>query len=465
LICIKAQWYPSLLNRTMTQDLIAKYDRRVPRYTSYPTAPQFTPRVRAANYRVWLGGLDPALPLSLYFHIPFCDSLCWFCGCHTKVVRRYEPIAAYLEFLLTELDRVADLLAGHRKVCHVHLGGGTPTILEPADMECLFARLRERFDLLPGADVAVENDPREFNGDLVQAMARAGVTRASLGLQDINSQVQRAVNRIQSMDETKHVAEALRAAGIGSINIDLMYGLPYQTVSRVLSTIEAVLDLGPDRICLFGYAHVPWMKRHQRLIDDAALPDAEARFAQYMAAVERLREAGYVWIGLDHFALPDDPLAAAARDGTLHRNFQGYTTDSAPVRLGFGPSAIGSLPQGFVQNEVPMHAYREALDAGGLPIARGLTLDDDDRLRGAVIERLMCFLEVDLDAVCGSFGEDPDVFTDALSALAGMEADGIVALDGACVRVTARGRPFVRGVCAAFDRYLEPGETRHARAV
>jgi oxygen-independent coproporphyrinogen-3 oxidase len=451
--------------RPLPRDLLAKYDRRVPRYTSYPTAPQLTPVVQAADYRAWLGALDPALPLSLYFHIPFCDSLCWFCGCHTKIVRRYEPIAAYLALLLGEMDRVADLLPGRRKVCHVHLGGGTPTILEPADMARLFARLRARFELLPGADVAVENDPREFNQDLVETMARVGVNRASLGLQDVNPQVQRAVNRVQSLDETKRVVDALRGAGIASINIDLMYGLPYQTVARVLTTIEAALGLAPERICLFGYAHVPWMKRHQRLIDEAALPDAEERFDQYMAAAKRLQEAGYVWVGLDHFARPDDALALAAREGTLHRNFQGYTTDDAPVRLGFGASAIGSLPQGFVQNQVPMHAYRGALEAGGLPIARGLVLGDDDRLRGAVIEQLMCFLEVDLAEVCREFGAEPSGFAGEIDSLAEMAADGLVVIEGWRLRVTERGRPFVRTLCAAFDAYLEPGATRHAQAV
>ena len=232
--------------------LLAKYDRRVPRYTSYPTAPRFTPAARGERYRAWLGELDPALPLSLYFHIPFCDILCWFCGCHTKMVRRYAPVAAYMDLLLRELDRVADLLPGRHKVCHLHLGGGTPTILEPADMERLFERLRARFDLLPDADIAIENDPREFNQALVETMARVGVNRASLGLQDVNIQVQRAVNRVQSIDETKRVAQALRGAGIGSINIDLMYGLPYQTVARVLASIEAALELAPDRVCLFG---------------------------------------------------------------------------------------------------------------------------------------------------------------------------------------------------------------------
>ena len=450
--------------------LLARYDRRVPRYTSYPTAVQFTPAVQGDRYRAWLGDLDPALPLSLYFHIPFCDSLCWFCGCHTKVVRRYAPIAAYLELLLRELDRVADLLpgsveTGRHKVCHVHLGGGTPTILEPADMARLFARLRARFDLLPDADIAIENDPRAFNQDLVETLARVGVNRASLGLQDVNIQVQRAVNRVQSIDETRRVARALRGAGIASINIDLMYGLPYQTVARVLSSIEAALELAPERVCLFGYAHVPWMKKHQRLIDEASLPDAEERFAQYLAAAERLQEAGYLWIGLDHFARPGDALAKAARDRTLHRNFQGYTTDSAPVRLGFGPSAIGMLPQGLVQNVVPMKAYRDAIEAGALPVARGLALTEDDRLRGAAIEQLMCFLEVDLDAIAQSFEADPRVFAGDLARLEEMAADGLVEIDGWRVRVTEAGRPFLRTACAAFDCYLEPAATRHAQAV
>ncbi len=455
-----------MTNKTnRANSLLAKYDRRVPRYTSYPTAVQFTPAVRGDRYRAWLEDLDPALPLSLYFHIPFCDSLCWFCGCHTKVVRRYAPIAAYMELLLRELDLVAELLPGRHKVCHVHLGGGTPTILEPADMERLFARLRARFDVLPDADIAVENDPREFNQDLVETMARVGVNRASLGLQDVNIQVQRAVNRVQSLDETKRVARALRGAGIGSINIDLMYGLPYQTVARVLSSIEAALDLAPDRVCLFGYAHVPWMKKHQRLIDEAGLPDAAERFAQYLAAAKRLREAGYLWIGLDHFARPGDDLAKAARDQTLRRNFQGYTTDPATVRLGFGPSAIGMLPQGFVQNEVPMKVYRDAIEAGALPVARGLALTADDRLRGAAIERLMCFLEVDLGAIAQSHEADPRVFAGDLAALEEMAADGLVEIDGWRVRVTETGRPFLRTACAAFDPYLEPSATRHAQAV
>jgi oxygen-independent coproporphyrinogen-3 oxidase len=329
----------------------------------------------------------------------------------------------------------------------------------------LVEHLRQRFDILPEADIAVENDPRELTDGIATILGQAGVNRASLGLQDINPEVQKAVNRVQSIGETARVAEALRANGIDSINIDLMYGLPHQTVARVLTTIEAVLALKPQRICLFGYAHVPWMKRHQRLIDATALPEPAERFAQFKAAAKRLVEAGYDWIGLDHFALPDDPMARAARDGTLHRNFQGYTTDGARARLGFGPSAIGALPQGLVQNAAPMHTYRSAVQSGALPVARGLAFTGDDHLRGAVIERLMCFLEVDLARVCRDFKVDPRTFADEIARLSPMVADGLAVVEGNTVRVTEEGRPFVRSVCAVFDRYLEETETRHARAV
>ena len=445
--------------------VLAKYDQRVPRYTSYPTAPHFSPKVTAETYRQWLTELDPASPLSLYLHIPFCDSLCWFCGCHTKIVRRHAPIGAYLEALLKEIELVADLLGPGRKVSHLHLGGGTPTILEPDEFQRLFDVLRRRFAFRPDAEIAVECDPRGLELNLVEAMAAAGVNRASLGVQDLNPQVQRAVNRVQPLGLTKRAAEALRAAGIRSINIDLMYGLPHQTVTRVLATIEAVLALAPERVSLFGYAHVPWMKSHQRLIDESALPGPAERLDQYLAAAERLQNAGYVWIGLDHFALPNDALAIAAREGGLHRNFQGYTTDGAPVRLGFGPSAIGTLPQGYIQNAAPMHVYRDSVEAGQLPIARGLVLDDDDRLRAAVIERLMCDLQVDLGKVCKVFGRDSGVFAEEVAGLTALAADGLVEMDDEIIRVTERGRPFVRVVCAGFDSYFRAGKERSAPAV
>ena len=455
--------------RDRTGEFLNKYDRRVPRYTSYPTAPHFGAEVDAAAYRRWLAALDEAAPLSLYVHVPFCDTLCWFCGCHTKIVRRHKPVEAYQALLQREIDLVAAALGTRRSVCHLHFGGGSPTILTPKEFGALFAQLRGHFDILPEADIAVEIDPRGLEPALVPALAACGVNRASIGLQDLDPKVQAAVNRVQSFEETARVIEDLRANGIASINIDLMYGLPHQDVDGVRATIDAALRLAPERVCLFGYAHVPWMKKHQRLIEEAALPGPEARFAQYMAAGTRLSEAGYDWIGLDHFARPEDALARAARRGELRRNFQGYTTDDASARLGFGPSAIGAVPQGFVQNVTAMHDYREALDREELPVARGRTLDDDDRLRGAIIERLMCGLEVDLGAQSRAFGRADMAFETELAALEGMRRDGLVEIadsaSGPCVRVTPPGRPFMRAACAAFDAYLTPQETRHARAV
>jgi len=449
--------------------LLRKYDQRVPRYTSYPTAPHFSARVGAGEYRRWLSALAPTAPLSLYVHIPFCDSLCWFCGCHTKIVRRHRPIADYLEVLRREIDLVADTLGARRPACHLHFGGGSPTILTPAEFAGLMGHLRTRFEFLPDADIAIEIDPRELDPKIIPMLAACGVNRASIGLQDLNARVQRAVNRVQSFEETQAVVEALRAHGIGSINIDLMYGLPHQDQAGVAATVKRALELKPERLCLFGYAHVPWMKRHQRLIDEAALPGPAERFDQYMTAARLLTEAGYDWIGLDHFARPDDALAVAARAGTLRRNFQGYTTDTAAARIGFGPSAIGALPQGFVQNATDMPAYRTAVCDGNLPVARGLALDDDDRLRARIIERLMCDLSVDLGRVCAEFGQEASAFADALAALDGMRGDGLVRVTegtpGPMVKITAEGRPFVRAACAAFDAYLNPGETRHARAV
>ncbi len=449
--------------------LLSKYDQRVPRYTSYPTAPHFGPQVRPAHYRQWLAALDPGAPLSLYVHIPFCDSMCWFCGCHTKIVKRHQPVTQYLDVLLQEIDLVADALGPRRQVCHLHFGGGSPTILAPAEVDTLFARLRGRFDILDDADIAVEIDPRDLDPAVIPALARGGVNRASIGLQDLNPKVQAAVNRMQTFEETEEVIETLRAAGIDSFNIDLMYGLPHQDVAGVAATIDGALRLAPDRLCLFGYAHVPWMKKHQRLIDEAALPGPESRFAQYMAAADRLTRAGYRWIGLDHFARPEDSLAVAAKDGTLRRNFQGYTTDGAEARIGFGPSAIGVLPQGFIQNTAVMHDYREMVASGELPIVRGRRLSDDDRLRSAVIERLMCDLSADLGRISRDFGSGAADFAAEIAALDGMLADGLVEIEqgdlGPVVHVTAKGRPFVRAACAVFDRYLNPGETRHARAV
>lgn len=449
----------------MTPELLARYDRRVPRYTSYPTAPHFHPGVDAAAYGDWLAALPRTSPLSLYVHVPFCARLCWFCGCHTRIVARYAPIATYLARLGREIELLAARLGEGRTIAHLHFGGGSPTVLTAGDFLELSARLRARFEFSQGAEIAVEIEPRGLDRARVAALARAGVTRASLGVQDVNPDVQRAINREQPMALTARVVAWLRDAGIGAINVDLMYGLPYQSTDHLRRTVEAVLGLAPERVALFGYAHVPWMKRHQRLIPEAALPGPVERWRAFQAAAAMLREAGYLAIGLDHFARPGDPLAVAAATGRLRRNFQGYTTDAAPALIGLGASAIGALPEGYAQNAVPIHAWERAIAEGRLAVVRGIALTHEDRLRRAVIEWLMCDLAVDLAALCRRHGRPADHFAPELVALAPLAADGLVDIDGHRLCVAEPARPLVRVVAATFDQYLQVGETRHARAV
>ena len=445
--------------------LAEKYDLRVPRYTSYPTAPHFSAAVDDRVYRTWLAELDPRQPLSLYFHIPFCDSMCWFCGCYTKIVQQYQPILDYLETLHREIGLIAQALPGRFTARHLHWGGGSPTMLKAEDWLRLVEVLRAAFDIAADAELAVEVDPRDTTEEYVAALAAAGVNRVSIGVQDFDATVQAAVNRLQPFETVERVANWLRQHDIGRLNLDLMYGLPHQTVARVTAMADHAVTLAPSRVALFGYAHVPWMKSHQKLIDESALPGVEERLAQYLAAADVLIGHGYRAIGLDHFALPGDPLAEAAAAGQLRRNFQGYTTDGADVLIGFGASAIGSLPQGYIQNAAPLKTYRTAIAEGMLPTARGIALDAEDRLRRAIIDSLMCALSVDLDVVCPAYGVTADRFAAELERLQPLAADGLVTIAGGCITVTDAGRPFVRLAAAVFDAYLETGAARHSRAV
>ena len=445
--------------------LIAKYDGRAPRYTSYPTAVQFTPQVNAETYRKWLAELPPHEAVSLYLHIPFCSRLCWYCGCNTRAVNSQDPISTYVGLMLDELAMLRAALPTRLKASAVHLGGGTPNMLRAPDMDRLFAALRRQFDVAADAEIAAELDPAVLTEDWVRAAASHGLNRASLGVQNLDPIVQAAVNRREKFEEIARCVGWLRDAGVGSINLDLMYGLPFQTTRNTLTTIDAVLKLRPERLALFGYAHVPWMKAHQQLINEAALPGPAERLDQSESAAERLIAQGYVRIGLDHFALPSDELALAAGDGRLHRNFQGYTTDAAGTLLGLGASAIGSLPQGFVQNAAQELAWRKAVGAGDLPIARGVALTDEDRFRGQIIEALRCDLDVDLSAICSAHGRSLSDLAPEFRALDDFERDGLVRHDGARVVVTERGRPLVRSACAVFDSYLAPEARRHARSI
>jgi oxygen-independent coproporphyrinogen-3 oxidase len=451
----------------MEENLARRFgDQRVPRYTSYPTSPHFTPAVDEATYRGWLGALAPTQSLSLYLHVPFCRALCWYCGCHTKVVGHDEPIVAYTEALLREIDMVAAALPARLPVTHLHWGGGTPTIVGPKRFVEVMARLAERFATAPGAELAVEIDPRRLTAPLAAALAEAGINRVSFGVQSFDAEVQAAVNRVQTFATTAAAAEAVRKVGITRLNVDLLYGLPHQTVASCRDTVAKTLELAPDRLAVFGYAHLPSLKKHQQLIDEAALPDLDERLRQYQAISDALFAAGYVRIGLDHFARSDDELARALAEGRLHRNFQGYTTDAASALLGFGASAIGALPQGYVQNTVPIAQWRKTVMEGRLPVARGIALSADDRLRRDVIERLMCEMRVDLDEVAARHGAAEDAFAGELDALRPLAAQGVVRLDERCVEVPEEARPLLRSVAAAFDAYLvrAPGQ-HHSRSI
>lgn len=449
----------------MNRTILNRYDRRVPRYTSYPTAPHFHAGITADTYRRWLGRIDAKTPLSLYFHVPFCKEMCWYCGCHTKIVRRYGPIGDYASVMAEEMALTSAAIPARPPVTHIHWGGGTPTILSAEDFALLMDRVRELFTLQADAEIAVEMDPRTVTEDRVAALAKAGVNRASLGVQDLNDHVQQAIHRIQPYEMNARVVQMLRSAGIDRINFDLMYGLPHQNIGDVERTVDLAVRLRPNRVAVFGYAHVPWMKSHQKMIPEDALPDAEQRFEQAEAAAARLAMHGYRRIGLDHFALADDPMTTALDEGRLRRNFQGYTTDPAKALIGFGASSIGALPEGYVQNAAPLRHYADAVANGRLPVVKGVALMDEDRMRRDIIERLMCDLHVDLDDVAGRHGKAASHFAGELAALAPMVRDGLAEIEGPVVHITEFGRPLMRTVCAVFDQYLETGVARHSKAV
>jgi len=436
---------------------------RLPRYTSYPPATLFSPAVDAAAYRAWLGALSPETTASLYLHVPFCRALCRYCGCHTTIPAGDVAVIRYAAAMVAELETVSELLPAKLKATHLHFGGGTPTIIGPAMLERVMAAIRSLFALADDAEIAIEVDPRALTGDMAMALGAEGFTRASIGVQTLDPAVQQAIRRVQSEAVTEAAAKRLRAAGIKGLNVDLIYGLPYQTVESCVATARHTAALDPDRIAVFGYAHVPSLKPRQRQFDPEALPGADARFAQAAAIAETLTEAGYRPIGLDHFAKPGDALARIQQAGRLHRNFQGYTTDAAEALLGFGASAIGRLPQGYVQNTPRIAAYQDWATQGRLTTVRGLAVTAEDRLRAAVIERLMCDLEVDLASVAREHAVSCD-FALERAALANLARDGLVELAGDRVAVKPAMRPFVRTVAAVFDN-RRPATGTHAPAV
>ncbi len=437
----------------------------VPRYTSYPTAPHFHGRIGEGQYRSWLKRLDRDAGVSVYAHIPYCDRLCWFCGCHTKQTKRYDPVAIYIGVLQKEIELLREAVGFAPLLRQLHLGGGSPSMLRDADLERLRATFDQNFRFSPDAQVSLELDPSDKTAEEFASLARFGITRASIGVQDFDERVQRAINRPQSYAQTAGAVEALRNLGVSSINIDALYGLPYQSQKTIEQTIKQVIALEPDRIALFGYAHVPWMKKHQNLIPNEALPDTGERLAQAKIASDLLTANGYVSIGIDHFARPGDGLAVAAAQGRLRRNFQGYTDDHCATLLGLGASSIGKLAEGYFQNEVATARYMRSVTEGVLPVVRGIALTAEDRLYGDAIEQIMCNFQFSVAALRMRHGILVERLERRILDVIEEDRLGLSEFDGDVFKVSKSAKAYTRIVASWFDARLNANAARYSAAV
>lgn len=428
---------------------------QIPRYTSYPTAPNFHSGVDGETSQNLLSKLKEKDILSLYFHIPFCRQLCWFCGCHTKIVNGYKPIENYLELLHQEIAMVAKM-SGAKRVKYMHLGGGSPTVIEAPDFLKFMNTVRSNFKVLDDAEIAIELDPRTVNREKVLAYAKSGVNRASLGVQDFDEKVQKAINRHQSYEQVKNVVQHLREAQINEINFDLIYGLPFQNLETIKETIDNTIKLDPNRISLFGYAHVPWMKKHQELIPAKTLPCPDLRIEMFDFAHEYLISNGYVSIGLDHFVKPEDSLAIAQKEQRLQRNFQGYTIDRADALLGLGVSSISTLPTAYLQNTSDYRSYAASIKDGSLPVMRGVELSINDIKRREIIMSVMCGLKT---KICSN------EFAPEIENLLPYIQKGTVSYEDGHLILNNRGHHQLRKIASKFDSYLSEGKFSFSQAV
>lgn len=447
----------------VSQELLQKYNVAGPRYTSYPTAPVWSDAFGASTFETALAetnqpGKNPH-PLSLYTHLPFCEHRCLFCGCNVVITQQREQAEKYLGYLFREIERLSTQIDTTRPVVQYHWGGGTPTYLSPEQMARLFRFQTERFPLAPEAEIAIEVDPRVTTSEHLHTLKELGFNRISLGVQDFDPAVQAAVERIQPTDMTEAMVNELRTLGFEGINFDLIYGLPHQTVESFERTLQEVIRLGPDRIALYNYAHVPWLSPHQKQIPETALPEGETKFEIFRRALEAFGAAGYRYIGMDHFAKPEDELSRALENATLSRNFMGYTVQRGGTLgsdlVGMGVSAISMLQRHYAQNEKKLSRYYEAIEAGQLPVHRGYALSDDDVLRRTVILAILCQGRLVFSDIEQAFNLNfKQTFTDSLAQLRGPAEDGLVRLKDNSLELTPLGRIFSRNIAMPFDAYL-----------
>jgi oxygen-independent coproporphyrinogen-3 oxidase len=450
-------------------DLVQKYNVAGPRYTSYPPATKFTDALKWPELAEHiLENNRTERDLSLYFHIPFCETLCWYCGCTTVITLNHGQGAKYLDYLEKEVAQMSTLINPRRKVVQLHWGGGSPTFLSPDEIRRLGEIIRRHFTFADDLEAGVEIDPRRLNRDHIAALREIGFNRASLGVQDFNAVVQEAVHRIQPREMTEQVLGWVRELGFSSVNFDLIYGLPHQTVESFNRTLDAVLTLEPDRLAVFSYAHVPWVKPAQKILEQKVLPPAEVKLQLLKTVIERLTENNrYVYIGMDHFARPTDELAVAQARKQLQRNFQGYSTRAGADIYAFGMSSISQIPDVYWQNEKDLPKYYAALDAGQVPLTRGYVVTDDDKIRRETIMRVMCDLGLDYAAMSQRLGVNfTSYFERELESLAGFEADHLVRRSPGGLEVTETGRLFIRNIAMTFDNTLAPvSERKHSRTI
>ena len=439
-------------------ELIRRLDKNGPRYTSYPTADRFVTAFNAERYGLWVtkrenGGADH--PLSLYIHIPFCNTLCFYCGCNKVITKDRSKSAEYVRYLIKEMAMQAMLLGPDQVIEQLHFGGGTPTFLSDDEIRQVMVAIRRHFRLAEAGEYSIEIDPRKVSDATIALLGEVGFNRISIGVQDFDDEVQRAVNRIQSEEETLRVIGAARANGFKSVSIDLIYGLPKQTLNGFGVTLDKVIAANPDRLSIYNYAHMPTIFKPQRRIHEEDLPTPQAKLDILDMAVNKLTKAGYVYIGMDHFAKPEDELAVAQRQGRLHRNFQGYSTHSDCDLVALGLSAIGKIGPTYSQNYRDLTDYYDALDKDVLPIMRGMELNDDDLVRRAIIQALMCHFELDMESCNGTYGIDfESYFATELNELRDYEREGLLVISPQSLKVTPKGRMLIRNICMVFDRYL-----------
>lgn len=446
---------------TKTQNLINKYGGPVPRYTSYPTAVQFHNHFTSQHYRSHMGGLSASEAISIYVHIPFCHSLCYYCGCHTRIVHQTDVISSYVDTLCQEIIQAASLIPHKINLSRIHLGGGTPNYAASSELARILETIRRAFSVEHSLHIDIECDPRLLNDKNVAELSLLGVRRVSLGVQDFDHTVQQAINRIQPLEDVQKCVASLRNHHIADINFDLIIGLPKQTLQSVQNTVHATLDLRPSRIAVFPYAHVPWMKQHQKVLERYHLPTTEERYLMQNEVDLILKAGGYMPIGVDHYALQGNSLLTAHQSAVLHRNFQGYTDDDATIILGFGLSAISQFKNAYAQNTTHSQQYKKAVEGGHFPISRGVELNDHDILVRNAIMRIMCDFQVDIDSM-----QDIPIKRDQLDS---MLSDGLIVQEGHKIRITDLGKPFVRVVASCFDSYFtqihENTENRHSQAI